>query len=232
MGSSSLTRDRTQTPRIGSAESYVLDNQGSPSALTFWIAGGTRCPHAASTLFSHVSCWASVHVMCAVLRHFSHVQLLAILWTATLWDQAPLSMLFSRQEYWSVLPCPPPRDLPNSGIKPASFFFLTYLIGGYLLYNIVVAFAIHWHESALGVHVSPGPVRPSHLPAHPIPQGCPSTPALSALFHTLNLDWSSVSHMVIYMFQCCSLKSSHPHLLSQISKFVLCIYAFFFLSCI
>ena len=32
--------------------------------------------------------------------------------------QAPLSMGFSRQEYWSGLPCPPPRDLPNPGMEP------------------------------------------------------------------------------------------------------------------
>ena len=36
--------------------------------------------------------------------------------------QAPLSMKFPRQEYWSVLSCPPPGDLPDSGIKPASLF--------------------------------------------------------------------------------------------------------------
>ena len=34
--------------------------------------------------------------------------------------QVPLSMAFSRPEYWSGLPCPPPRDLPHSGIKPMS----------------------------------------------------------------------------------------------------------------
>ena len=34
--------------------------------------------------------------------------------------QAPLSMGFSRQEYWTGLPCPPPGDLPNTGIKPRS----------------------------------------------------------------------------------------------------------------
>ena len=34
--------------------------------------------------------------------------------------QAPLSMDFSRQEYWSGVPCPPPGDLPNPGIEPAS----------------------------------------------------------------------------------------------------------------
>ena len=59
---------------------------------------------------------------------------------------------------------------------------------------------------------------PSHLPLHPIPLGCPSALALSVLFHTLNLDWSSVSHMLIYMFQCYSLRSSHPCLLPQSPK--------------
>ena len=59
---------------------------------------------------------------------------------------------------------------------------------------------------------------PSHLPPHPIPLGCPSTPALSALFHAPNLDWWSISHMVIYMFQCYPLKSSHPRLLQQNPK--------------
>ena len=34
--------------------------------------------------------------------------------------QAPLSMGFSRQEYWSGLPFPPPEDIPNPGIKPVS----------------------------------------------------------------------------------------------------------------
>jgi len=34
--------------------------------------------------------------------------------------QAPLSMEFSRQEYWSGLPCPPPGDLPDPGIKSTS----------------------------------------------------------------------------------------------------------------
>jgi len=39
-------------------------------------------------------------------------------WTVA--RQAPPSMGFSRQEYWSGLPCPPPWDLPNSGIEPMS----------------------------------------------------------------------------------------------------------------
>ena len=62
---------------------------------------------------------------------------------------------------------------------------------------------------------------------HPIPQGHPSAPALSALSHASNLDWRSILHMVIYMFQCCSLKSSHPRLLPQSPKvcsFHLCLF--------
>ena len=39
-------------------------------------------------------------------------------WTVAL--QAPLSMGFSRQEYWSGLPCPPSDDLPNPGTEPVS----------------------------------------------------------------------------------------------------------------
>ena len=63
----------------------------------------------------------------------------------------------------------------------------------------------------------PHPDLPSHLPPHTIPQGHPSTPALSTLSHASNLDWRSNSHMIIYMFQCYSLKSSHP-LLPQSPK--------------
>ena len=56
-----------------------------------------------------------------VLRRFIHVRLFDTLWTVA--HQAPMSMKFSRQEYWSGLPCPPPGDLPESGIRSMS---LTY----------------------------------------------------------------------------------------------------------
>ena len=68
------------------------------------------------------------------------------------------------------------------------------------------------------VYMCPPVLNPSHLPAHPILLGCPSALVLSALLYALNLDWSSISHMVIYMFQCYSLKSSYPRLLSQSPK--------------
>ena len=64
----------------------------------------------------------------------------------------------------------------------------------------------------------PHPEPPSYLPPHPIPQGWPSAPALTSLSHASNLDWWSISHMTIYMFQGYSLKSSHPRLLPQSPK--------------
>ena len=53
-----------------------------------------------------------------MLSHFSHVQLFETLWTVA--HQGPLSMGFSRKEYWSGLPCPAPGDLPDPGIEPMS----------------------------------------------------------------------------------------------------------------
>ena len=52
------------------------------------------------------------------VKSLSRVQLFATPWTVA--HQAPLSMEFSRQEYWSGLPFPSPRDLPDPGIKPES----------------------------------------------------------------------------------------------------------------
>ena len=64
-------------------------------------------------------------------QSLSRVWLFATLWTVA--RQAPLSMGFSRQEYWRGLPFPPPGDLPSPGIEPAfpaspasaSWFFTT-----------------------------------------------------------------------------------------------------------
>ena len=66
-----------------------------------------------------------------MFSHFSCLRLFANLRTIT--HQAPLSMGFSRQEYWSGLPFPPPGDPPDPGIKPgflmssalAGWFFIT-----------------------------------------------------------------------------------------------------------
>ena len=52
---------------------------------------------------------------CVCSQTLSCVQLSATPWTVA--HQVPLSMGFSRKEYWSGLPCPPPGDLPHPGIK-------------------------------------------------------------------------------------------------------------------
>ena len=63
---------------------------------------------------------SSLTVWChaCMLSLFSRVQLFVMPWTAI--HQAPLSMGFSRQEYWIGLPFPPPGDLPDPGIEPGS----------------------------------------------------------------------------------------------------------------
>ena len=53
-----------------------------------------------------------------VMLMLSHVSLCATPWTIT--HQAPLSMGFSRQEYWSQVPFPSLGDLPNLGMEPES----------------------------------------------------------------------------------------------------------------
>ena len=58
------------------------------------------------------------HWMCCVLRCFNRVPPFATLWTVA--RPAPLSIGFSRQEYWSGCPCPPPGDLPDTDIKTVS----------------------------------------------------------------------------------------------------------------
>ena len=82
-------------------------------------------------------------------KSVSRVPLFVTLWTAAC--QAPLSMEFSRQEYWSGLPFPTPSDLPNSGIEPtfltspilAGRFFTTEPLGK--PYNSILSFFLPFH---------------------------------------------------------------------------------------
>ena len=56
--------------------------------------------------------------VCVCIQLLSHIQLSVTPWTVVL--QIPLSLGFSRQEYWSELPSPSPSDLPDPGIEPVS----------------------------------------------------------------------------------------------------------------
>ena len=78
-------------------------------------------------------------VTTCMLSCFSHVQLFATLWTVAC--LGPLSMGFSRQEYWSGLPLPPPGDLPNPEIKPASLTSPA-LAGGFFTTSAIVIYYV------------------------------------------------------------------------------------------
>ena len=74
---------------------------------------------------------SGISVVCAcTLSHFSCIWLYATIWTAAC--QAPLSLGFSRQEYWSRLRCPPPGNPPYLGIKTASLSLLNWQAGSLL----------------------------------------------------------------------------------------------------
>ena len=68
------------------------------------------CTHTTILVFTFSVC---------VLSRCCRVRLFVTLWTVA--HRAPLSLEFSRQEYWSGLPCPPPGTLPHPGIEPVSY---------------------------------------------------------------------------------------------------------------
>ena len=91
-----------------------------------------------------------------VLSRFSSVCLCVSLWTVA--RQAPLSMGFSRQEYWNGLPCPSPGDLPNPGIEPA--FLMSPALAGRFLTTSATWEAL-WASALISNHAHP--VYISHL---------------------------------------------------------------------
>ena len=140
-------------------------------------------------------------------------------------------MQFSWQEHWSELSIPSSGDLPEPGIKPRNPTsqadslptvphekFFVYFNRKVIVLQYYGGFchALTWISH--GCTCVPHCEHPSHIPPHPISLGCRSALAFSAPFHSSNVDWSSLSHMVTYMFQCYSLKSSHLHLLPQSPK--------------
>ena len=122
--------------------------------------------------------------------------------------------LTSTQESWKTIALT--RQTFVSKVMSLLFFF-NYFI--YLFYFTILYWFCHtstWIYHGC-THI-PLPEPPSHLPPHTIPLGHPSAPATSILYHAWKLDWRFISHMVIYMFQCNSPKSSHPRPLPQSPK--------------
>ena len=91
--------------------------------------------------YIHTHAFTRMHA--CVLSCFSPVRVFATLWTMAL--QAPLSVTFSRQEYWSRLPGPPPGYLPDPGIKPKCLTSPAF-VGGFSTSSTI------WEAHVLCVH--------------------------------------------------------------------------------
>ena len=150
------------------------------------------------------------------VKSLSCVRLFVTLWTVA--HPAPLYMRFSRQEYWSGLPCPSPRDLPDPGIKPNSLmsparaarFFTTSTTWeaqwseetlSVQLYTTICdsmdcstpGFSVH-HQlpefNQTHVHWVSDAIQPSHS------LSSPSSPAFNLSQHQGLFQWVSSSHQV------------------------------------
>ena len=106
----------------------------------------------------------------------------------------------------------------SDSLTPVIFFFasfkkLIYLLGGYY-FTILCCFLPYIDINQPWVYMSSPSWTSLPIPSlRVISVHQPWAPS-----HASNLDWWSISHMIIYMFQCYSLKSSHPHLLPQSPK--------------
>ena len=79
---------------------------------------GTRSAKEMQQIPTEIQFFLNFYIMIESVRQLSCVRLFETPWTIA--HQAHPSMGFSRQEYWSGLPCPPPGDLPDPGIEPGS----------------------------------------------------------------------------------------------------------------
>ena len=116
-----------------------------PSFLQHVLESSVSLLWAPGSSMAHPFCLRRCLTVCA-LSHFSRVRLFATPWTVAF--QVPLSIGFSRQEYWSGLLFPPPRDLPNPGFKLvapvalalAGGFFTTEPLGSPQTYKHIIYF--------------------------------------------------------------------------------------------
>ena len=94
---------------------HFLKNPEKHSSANSWIKEGKG---GSQEIWDQIKKSVNGFLKVHVLGHFSCIHFFATLWTVAF--QAPLSMGFSSQEYWSGLPCPLPGNLPNPGIKVVS----------------------------------------------------------------------------------------------------------------
>ena len=147
-----------------------------------------------------------------------------------------LNLLFLLECGWFLLLCSQVHFFPSfisySAFKLTQcvfiYLFLKIYFSWRLHYNIVVVLA-YIDMNQPWVYLCSPSWTPFPLPSPSCPSGSSQCSNPEYLSHVSNLDWRSVSHMVIYMFQCYSLKSSHPCLLPE-SKSLFFTSVFLFLS--
>ena len=88
--------------------------------------------------------YVHIYIFICVCVYMHTCMLSCSLWTLILYIalQAPLFMRFSREEYWGGLPCPPPGDLPDPGIKPGllhckHIFYIWAIRGSFYIYTYI-----------------------------------------------------------------------------------------------
>jgi len=113
---------------------------------------------------THMHTYTQIHTNKnnACVYALSCVQLFGALWTAAY--QASLSVEFSRQKYWSGLPCPPPGDLPDPGIKPESL--ASPALAGTFFTTSTTWEALPKHTVSVPLAVSSSPASAHHISTH------------------------------------------------------------------
>ena len=141
------------------------------------------------------------------------------------WGQSGLSRLHLFILFYSLLKYSWFTMLLISAVqKSDSVMYIYTYTHFFLLFFLFFNFTIlYWfcHISTWIRHRYTGVPHPepsSLLPPRTIPVVRPSAPAPSIQYRASNLDWRLVSYMILYMFQCHSLKSSHPLPLPQSPK--------------
>ena len=121
------------------------------------VGGHLGCVHVLAIIKSAATMNTGIHASLSIMVFSGFIPSSGIVGScmhecATLWTvahRAPLSMGFPRQEYWSALPCHPPGDLPDPGIKPASLTSLA-LAGRFFTTSATL-------EALVGSYVSSSP---------------------------------------------------------------------------
>ena len=161
-----------------------------------WLSGSVRS-------FCTVLLYNSCHLVLIASASVRSVPFLSFIVPIFVWDVPLVFVIFSI--VFPILLFP--SVSLHCSLKKPFFFFKIYFNWRRITLQYCGGFchALTWisHQCTC-VPLSWTPLPP---PSHLIPLGCPRAPAVSALLHALSLHWSSVLHMVLYMFQCYFLKS-------------------------